>query len=72
MSTHASIQHEIAQLRHEERLVRAALAHAHRTPADGARARAHVGGLDRLVGRVRVQLGAWRGVATIRVPRLLS
>jgi hypothetical protein len=72
MSTHPSTQSEIAQLRHEERLVRAALAHAHRTPADGARAREHVGGLATLFGRVRAHLGARRGVTTIRVLRLLS
>jgi hypothetical protein len=65
MSTHPSIHYEIASLRHEERLVRAALAHAHR-PAEGARAGENVGGLERLFGTVRARLGAQRGVTAIR------
>jgi len=65
------MHHEIAQLRHEERLVRAALAHAHVTPADGARARRNVGGRE-WFRRVQVQIGAQSGRAAIRVPRFLS
>jgi hypothetical protein len=72
MSTHPSTQHEIAQLRHEERLVRAALVHAHPKPADGARARENVGGLEMLFGRVRAHLGARRGIAAFGAPQLLS
>ncbi len=65
MSIHPSTHDEIARLRHEERLVRAALAHAHR-PADGARVGENVGGLERLFGTVRARLGAPRGVTAIR------
>jgi len=65
MSTHPSTHHEIARLRHEERLVRAALAHAHR-PADGARAGENVGGFERLLGTVQARLDAQRGVTVIR------
>ena len=72
MSTHHSTQHEIARLRHEERLVRAALVHAHPNPADDARARVNVGDLERLFGKVRAQLGTRRGFAAIRRPQLLS
>jgi hypothetical protein len=72
MSTHPSTQHEIAQLRHEERLVRAALAHAHSKPADSAHVGGNVDGLSRLFGTVRAHFGARRGVTAIRVPRLLS
>jgi hypothetical protein len=72
MRTHHATQHEIARLRHEERLVRAALAHAHSTPADGAHAGENVGGLSRLFGTVRAHFGARRGVTAIRVPRLVS
>jgi hypothetical protein len=72
MSTHHSTQHEIARLRHEERLVRAALVPAHPNPADDARARAYAGGLEKLLGTVRAQLGARRGFAAIRGPQLLS
>ena len=70
MSTHPSTHHEIALLRHEERLVRAALANAHPRPADGVRSRRYVRGLDRLLGAVRAQRGALRGEAAIRMPRL--
>jgi hypothetical protein len=72
MSTHPSTQHGTAQLRHEERLVRAALVHAHPKPADDARARENVSPLEMLFGTVRAHLGARRGVAAIRVPQLLS
>jgi len=72
MSTHPSTQHEIAQLRHEERLVRAALVNAHPKPADGVRTRRHVRGLERLFGTVRAHLGAQRGKAAIRAPRAMS
>jgi hypothetical protein len=71
MSTHPSTQHGIAQLRHEERLVRAALVHAHPKPADDARARENAG-LETLLGKVRAHLGARRGVVAIRGPQLLS
>ena len=62
MSTHPSTHHEIAQLRHEERLVRAAL--ATRT-ADMVRS---LGSwrLERLLGTVRARLDAQRGVTAIR------
>jgi hypothetical protein len=72
MSTHPSTQHEIAQLRHEERLVRAALMHAHPKPVDDARAPENVGRLERLLETVRAQLGARRGIAATRGPQLLS
>ena len=72
MSAHPSTHHEIAQLRHEERLVRAALANAHPHPAVGLRARRSPGGLDRLLGAVQAHLGARRGGAAIRVPQFLS
>ena len=73
MSAHPSTHHEIAQLRHEERLVRAALANAQPLPADGLRARRRSpGGIERLVGAVQAQLGARRRGAAIRVPQLLS
>ena len=72
MSAHPSTHHEIAQLRHEERLVRAALANAHPIPADGVRARRSPVGLDRLLGAVQAHLGARRGGAAIRVPQFLS
>jgi hypothetical protein len=65
MSTHPSTHGEIARLRHEERLVRAALAHAH-LPADGARAGETVGGLERLFGTVRARLGTQRGLTALR------
>jgi hypothetical protein len=71
MSTHHSTQHEIARLRHEERLVRAALVHAHPNPADDVRARA-AGGLEKLFVTVRAHLGARRGFAAVRGPQLLS
>ena len=71
VSAHPSSHHEIAQLRHEERLVRAALAHAHRLPADGAEGRRRVGSLERLLGTVRAHLGAPRG-RTVGAPRLQS
>jgi len=71
MSTHHSTQHEIAQLRHEERFVRAALVHAHPNPADDVRARA-AGGLEKLFVTVRAHLGARRGFAAVRGPQLLS
>jgi hypothetical protein len=72
MSTHPLTDHEIAHLRHEERLVRAALANAHPTSADGVRAHRNVRRLERLFGAVRAYVGAHRGGAAIRAPRLLS
>ena len=71
MSAHPSIQHEIAQLRHEERLVRAALVHAHPNPADDVRTRV-TGGIEKLFVTVRAHLGARPGFAAIRGPQLLS
>jgi hypothetical protein len=68
MSAHPVAHHEIARLRHEERLVRAALATGHPIPADGAQARRMLV-LEWL--REWAQVGAWRRTA-IRVPRLLS
>jgi hypothetical protein len=52
--------------------VRAALVHAHPNPADDARARANVGGLEKLFGTVRAYLGARHGFAAVRGPQLLS
>jgi hypothetical protein len=72
MSTHHSTQHEVARLRHEERLVRAALVHAHPNPADDVRPRANVGGLEKLFVTVRAHVGARRGFAAVRGPQLLS
>jgi hypothetical protein len=72
MSAHPSTHHEIARLRHEERLVRAGLTHAHQIPADGVRARRSAGVLERWIGAARAQLGAQRGGAAVRAPRLLS
>ncbi len=72
MSAHPSTHHEIARLRHEERLVRAALVNAHPHSPDGVRGRRNPGGLERLVEAVRAHLGARRGGAAIRVPRFLS
>jgi hypothetical protein len=69
MSTHPSLQDDIARLRHEERLVRAALAHAHREPAAGTRARERAGTVDRMLDAVRAHLGARRGLtAATRAP----
>jgi len=72
MSAHSSTQPEIASLRHEERLVRAALVHARPNPADDARVRANARGLEKLFGTVRAHLGARRGFAATRGPQLLS
>jgi len=67
MSSYPSTQQEIARLRHEERLVRAALAHANPTPAEGARVGENVGDLARLVETVWARLVAWPGMTALRV-----
>jgi hypothetical protein len=72
MSAHPSTHHEIARLRHEERLVRAALVNAHPHPAGGVHDRRRLGGLDGLLGAVQTHLGTRQRGAAIRVPRLLS
>jgi hypothetical protein len=72
MSAHPSNHHEIARLRHEERLVRAALVNAHPHPAGGVHDRRDLAGLARLLGAVQAHLGTRRAGAAIRVPRFLS